>query len=538
MSVYKWASQLKLPVYAPNRLPINGAKPKPAGYLRQGTKLLPCIVMRGGQPIPHARAQPFVGYEVLLDEPDTSGMNTNSLTKYQDALPDRLAAFRRQVDSLKDTRVPSHECAKGYAGPVINARLLVKLSRAPPAFREPKREKVVTAEDTTSQVRALVTGPDQVRELATIYHDSKFCASVNKHVHGRRNRMLQSWRDFVDLVESLRPEMKVSARLASQADIVARTATFEGDLVHGCTAHGLCEIDLITLSVRNRGDHTRCSNGDKQFACKYKGDYASAAASVTQYNIWDHLFTMKDSITSCYLRSDLSPERSYAGPWLDRFGEVSDDARAKYRKEQARFSAAFSRTELILSTPRAELKNLFRAENEADIHELRHYFHPKAMGKCLPRDPRQEYMPAAYVKRGDSFFLLLRERVLVGASIRDPVLGQAFEFSLAEVASDSSGVERVIPTTPMPDVLVASSRVALGTPSRCTPYGVEASCKFDKVLRHRRTPPWLTSGTAARVTCRNVPDGPKDCSSPAADVRPVTLGGRCSIDFMPMSRVP
>ncbi len=538
MSVYKWAAALKLPVYSVDRLPVGGTKPKPAGYIVQGTKVLPCVVKRGGQPIPNARARPFVGYEVLYEETDTDRLDRQALARHQAALPSRLTALRTRVDKLAKTVQPSHDCPRGYSGPVINARWLLKIDRAPPAFREPAQDTPDSRADTSARVHSSRQGSGTVRELANIFHDSQYCSAVNQHVHGRRARMLAQWDNFVKLVGTTNPGLEPSARLAAHADVVARTATFEGDLAHGCSAHGLCEIDLITLSVKNRAEHARCANGDRQFGCRFQGDYARVAASVTQYNIWDRLFTMKDSITSCYLRRDLQPGASAGRVWRDHYGQPSDDAGARYQKEQARFTAAFERAELILSTPRRSLTRLFAADDKRDILELLHYYHPPAMGKCFPQEPRQEYMSGAYIKRGDAFFLLLGERSLIGRSRRDPVLGAAYELSLARLGADASGLERVLLTTPMPGVLVASSRVAFGTPKRCTAYGVEPNCSFDKVRRYRRTPPWLSSGRAARVTCKSVPNGPKTCATPATGGHSVTLGGRCSIDFMPMSRVP
>ncbi|HEY0303109.1 MAG TPA: hypothetical protein VGC36_17310, partial [Rhizomicrobium sp.] len=165
----------------------------------------------------------------------------------------------------------------------------------------------------------------------------------------------------------------------------------------------------------------------------------------------------------------------------------------------------------------------------AALTGVRHYFHPPALSKCFPRQPRLEYISGAVAWRVDDYALLANTRVVVGE--RDDT---GYPFQLAQV-TDQSGRDVVQLVDAYPGFLVDARKIELATPKRCTPYGVSRGCRFDNVGRYRRTPPWLDEGDAVALTCRVRARG-ADCRA-EPHLESVRVGGSCDIEMQPVAGV-
>ena len=143
------------------------------------------------------------------------------------------------------------------------------------------------------------------------------------------------------------------------------------------------------MSIRNRArEACRSSQG-----CGFTGDVEGVASNVSQYNIWDEYLTQVSGLTSCYLRRDL----------------VAGDGRLG-----AIYGHTVADVERILFGDDADLEAIFPRSSLGDLKELRHYYHPPAMGKCFPDYPRVEFMAGAVARNGDNFALLANTRIEVG----------------------------------------------------------------------------------------------------------------------------
>lgn len=477
MTLYRFNGDVDVPFYDVDRFLRDGPV-RPAGTLAQGSSVLPCLVIRNGRPVTDASGTPFVGFEVVVDA--------------RKATPADAGAFESVAAQRESLTVAHHHCPPGTRH-VLDVRRLYAMGK-PPRFDPPLLGD-----------RPLQKGDSELDGIVRSFHASAFCAAANRELIGRKAALERAWSRFAEANPGRWPA--AALRRARHLDFVLRTAIFEGHLDRGCNAYGACERNAIVLSVRNRA-RERCLRGQ---GCRAEGDFEGVATTVSQYNIWDEFLTQTTGLTSCFLRPDLRGHPTYG-------------------RLQAMYAQSRADAETILFGDDRALQRAFPENGLAELRQLRHYYHPPAMGKCFPGHPRLEYMTGAVARRGDAFALVANTRIEVGARADG-----GYRFRQASVAGDG---DRDVVTTrdAFPGFLVDPRKVSLRGASGCTPFGTSPRCRHGAGGRHRRTPGWLASGKPLALVCR-VGDRGEACSD-APRPRSATVGGLCDKEMQTVAGVP
>ena len=476
MSLYKFNGPLQVPTY---RIGSNGPGAR-AGSLTQGTSIIPCLVIQNGRALTDAKGTPYVGFEIVVDAAKASG-------------PSATETFKRTFAQRESMRVPNHHCGPKVRE-VINIRDFYELDK-PPFFDPP---------GSGNQKAAEREGQSTLDTIVRSFHNSPQCASVNKRMTGRRDRLASAWDSFI-AKNGGRWDKTTLAR-AKHLDYAMRTAIYEGHLDRGCSAYGACERNVVLLSIRNRAVG-QCL---KRQGCRFGGDFQGVASDVSQYNIWDAYLTQISGLTACYLRTDLANKDFY-----DRV--------------QAMYAQNVGDAERILYGNESDLRDLFPGNSMSDLTDLRHYYHPPAMGKCFPQHDRIEFMSGAVAENGPNHALIANTRIKVGAKVGSGYRFEAFRFD-QEDWGDQIRIENSYP-----GFIIDGRKVRLGGGGGCTAYGVSSGCRFSNVGRYRRTPNWLTAGKPMGLNCR-IQERGESCGGPARSAS-VTVGGSCDVDMMPVTGV-
>jgi hypothetical protein len=451
-----------------------------AGSLTQGTSIIPCLVIQNGRALTDAKGTPYVGFEIVVDAAKASG-------------PSATETFKRTFAQRESMRVPNHHCGPKVRE-VINIRDFYELDK-PPFFDPP---------GSGNQKAAEREGQSTLDTIVRSFHNSPQCASVNKRMTGRRDRLASAWDSFI-AKNGGRWDKTTLAR-AKHLDYAMRTAIYEGHLDRGCSAYGACERNVVLLSIRNRAVG-QCL---KRQGCRFGGDFQGVASDVSQYNIWDAYLTQISGLTACYLRTDLANKDFY-----DRV--------------QAMYAQNVGDAERILYGNESDLRDLFPGNSMSDLTDLRHYYHPPAMGKCFPQHDRIEFMSGAVAENGPNHALIANTRIKVGAKVGSGYRFEAFRFD-QEDWGDQIRIENSYP-----GFIIDGRKVRLGGGGGCTAYGVASGCRFSNVGRYRRTPNWLTAGKPMGLNCR-IQERGESCGGPARSAS-VTVGGSCDVDMMPVTGV-
>lgn len=474
MSVYRF-NGTGIPYYAADGFARSGAS-SPAGTLAQGTSVIPCLVMDGGRPLTDDSGTPYVGFEVMLDA--------------RSATPESAASFKAIAARQKAARVANHHCPPNTPY-VVDVRSLHALGKAP-SYDPPRPLRLGDA-----------GGASRLDQIVRAFHASPQCEQANLQLMGRRDALRRAWDSFAG--DGRWPAGTVQR--ARQLDYVMRTAMYEGHLGRGCSAYGAAERNVIVLSIRNRGIE-RCQIGQ---GCRRQGDFEGVSSSVSQYNIWDEFLTQTSGLTSCFLRPDLAGNPHYA-------------------RLQAMYAQSVGDAQRILFGDAAELRAVFPGSSAGELGQLRHYYHPPAMGKCFPDHPRLEYISGAVARRGDDFALIANTRVQVEQPVEEGYL-----FRMASI-EEVDGGDRVQLDDRYPGFVIDGRKVELKRAGGCTPYGTPRGCRFEHVGRHRKVPSWLSAGNPLRLTCRVESRGETCTAPPRAET--VAIGGACDVDMQPVAGVP
>ena len=475
MSLYRFNGNLDIPYYKLDSFIRQGTK-KPAGYLAQGSRLIPCLVIRDGKPVTDKKGTPYVGFDVVLD---AKKANRRSAEKLLDAVAQREGKM-----------VDNHHCKSG-TDKVISARYMIN-RQTPPFF------------DPSGSGKRNPGGINTEDAIVRAFHNSSQCKAANKRLTNRHNALSNAWSNFI--ASNRGKWNKGELEKAKHLDYAMRTAIYEGHLDRGCNAYGACERNIILLSIRNRAVEQCLSRQ----GCGYQGDITGVSSSVSQYNIWDEYLTQTSGLTACFLRTDLS-------------------GMEPYDKLQAIYAQSVPFASRILFGTDNDLEELFSGASLDDMKKLRHYYHPPAMGACYPKHDRVEYISAAVASKGNDHVLVANKRIRVDGKSNGGYRFRDFIVSLGE------GVDNVSIRDTYDGYVIDGRKVALKKPSRCTPYGVSRGCSFNSIGRYRKTPFWLNSGKPLALTCSIKATG-NDCKAGERQ-ESVTVGGRCDIEMMPVSRV-
>jgi hypothetical protein len=476
MTLYKFNGPLTVPTY---RIGAGGPGAQ-AGSLTQGTAVIPCLVVQNGRALTDSTGTPYVGFEIVVDASKASD---------QSATRD----FERALAGQKSKRVQNHHCGPGV-NRVVSVRDLYQLEKSP-FFDPPGRGDQKAAERK---------GQSTLDSIVRSFHNSPQCASVNKRMTGRRDRLASAWDSFIARNQGKWDDTTLAR--AKHLDYTMRTAIYEGHLDRGCSAYGACERSTVVLSVRNRAVG-QCL---RRQGCRFPGDFQGVASDVSQYNIWDAYLTMISGLTACYLRTDLENKDFY-----DRI--------------QAMYTQSVGDAERILYGGDPALRELFPGNSMSDLTEMRHYYHPPAMGKCFPQHDRIEYMSGAVAENGPDHALIANARIKVGERVGSGYRFKEFRFD-QEDWGDAIRIE-----DNYPGFVVDGRKVRLGGGGGCTAYGVSPGCRFSKVGRYRKTPNWLSAGKPVALNCR-IRDMGESCRG-GGSTRSVAVGGACDVDMMPVTGV-
>ncbi|MEA3290937.1 MAG: hypothetical protein U9Q71_01295 [Pseudomonadota bacterium] len=489
MTIYQFSGDTDIPYYDVATFRRKGAA-APAGYLSQGSAVLPCLVMDNGRPLTDGKGTPYVGYQIVMDSRTATPASAEKL---------RQASARR-----KSMSVVNHHCKPGVKR-VINVRRMFSSDKTP-FFDPPSGRKKKKSSDSAT---------DETDRIIRRFHNSSYCAKTNEKLVGRRVALERAWDGF-----ARKSSGRWSRRAIDRAralDYVLRTAIYEGHLDRGCSAYGACERNVIALSIRNRAIGA-CA---KRQGCRYTGDFEGVASKVSQYNIWDEYLTQISGLTACFLRDDLGD---------DAAGRGTSDANADhYRKLQRMYAQSYPDVKRILYGSEGELRGMFPGISTADLTGLRHYYHPPAMGKCFPNRKRVEYMTGAVARKGGDFALIANTRVRVDK----PAPGGYYFREFLVDARENLDVVDIVDT--YPGFVIDKRKVTLKPSSNCYPYGIPRACRFDEIGRYRKVPSWLKAGKALELACR-VRDQGSSCSA-AAKTKTVKVGGKCDVEMKPVSGV-
>jgi hypothetical protein len=477
MSLYQFNGDRDVPYYDIDRFQ-RGGPTSPAGTLAQGTSLIPCLVIRDGEPLTDAKGTPYVGFEIVVDARKATGADT--------------VAFKRSFAAREGLKVRNHHC-RPAARYVIDVRKLYALEKAP--FFDPPAGR------SGARVSGGRGGLDAI---VRAFHNSSQCANANRSLLGRRSALESAWSGFI----RANPGGWSTGDLgrAKGLDYTMRTALFEGHLERGCNAYGACERNIVALSIRNRARES-C---ESRQGCRGDGDFQGVSSNVSQYNIWDEYLTGISGLTACYLRDDLADEPFYA-------------------KLQAMYSQNLPDVEDILFGDDADLRRIFSGASLADIKDLRHYYHAPAMGKCFPNHDRVEYITGAVARNGSDFALIANARIRVDGKEDGGYSFREFRFDQEE---DRDEV-RIIDS--YPGFIIDARKVDLKPAKGCPPYGIPSGCRFKSVGRYRTVPSWLNHGKPLALTC-HIQDRGESCRA-APSTKSATVGGVCDTQMRPVSGV-
>lgn len=453
----------------------------PAGFLAQGTSVVPCLVIRNGQPLTDDHGVPYVGFQVIVDA--------------RTATPAATARYTQVSKERQALRAANHHCDAGVRH-VLDIRNLYIMEK-PPVFEPPQ---------TTAAVTATPQPQNELDRIIRTFHNSAACEHVNQRLTGRPAALQNAWNRFIAASRTTWPDE--SLQRAKHLDYTMRTALFEAHLDRGCTPYGACERNIIALSIRNRALES-CA---RRQGCGAPGDFQGVATKVSQYNIWDEYLAQISGLTTCFLRNDLTAPES--------------DATRNFRKLQAMYIQNLADVQRILFGGDQDLAAVFPGNALAALKSLQHYYHPPAMGKCFPQYDRVEYISGAVAKKGTDFALIANTRIQVG---RQTTGGYFFRHCTVreEAARDVAAI-----SDSYPGFVIDARRVTLKeASSRCVPYGIPAGCAFDAIGRYRRTPSWVNAGKPIMVTCRAIDRG-KQCQA-GGQAQTVKVGGTCDTEMRP-----
>lgn len=481
LTLYQFNGDLDTPYYSIDSFLASGPS-RPAGSLAQGSSVVPCLVIRNGQPLMDNQGTPYVGFQIVVDS--------------RKATPADTEHFRSVVKQRQTMRVANHHCDGGVRY-VMNVRQLYPLDKAP-FFDPPPAAGQGAGQPAQGELDRIVRA----------FHNSSQCQAANQRLIGRRSALERAWDSFIGAQQGR--WSGTSLQRAKHLDYTMRTALFEGHLDRGCNAYGACERNIIALSIRNRARES-CTSRQ---GCRFNGDFQGAASTVSQYNIWDEFLTQVSGLTACFLRDDLS----------------SGGSRAEYyTKLQRMYEQNVGDVQRILFGGDQDLLAVFPGNSLRDVKDLRHYYHAPAMGKCFPGYPRAEYMTGAVAHKGTDYALLANTRIYVDGQTSGGYFFRDFDLRQDPDRDVVTLVDRY------PGFVVDGRKVSLRQASNCLPYGVPGGCGFREVGRYRKTPSWLNAGKPLELRCQ-VKDRGAQCQSPGA-LTTVQVGGSCDVEMRPVSGV-
>lgn len=260
---------------------------------------------------------------------------------------------------------------------------------------------------------------ENVMRLLREFHNTR-CDQIHQNLATNRDlrqRLIQTWEDFIEAKRGTEDE--TFARAAQDADILARTVLHEGH--RPSTKAGVnsesedCEWKVIAQSIQNRRHDCKGGNDPKKRGCRKNidEDLVGVATQPSEINIWMSRHVLSSSLTSCYLRDDLSAEPTESYRDL-RGKKLSAQESRDYATYLRAFPRALAAAMAVLGLDdhhgeseaqrRTRLFEITNVDNEKTIKiagrpipvasdeaqsfvlaRLVSYYHPHSMPACDPR---------------------------------------------------------------------------------------------------------------------------------------------------------
>ena len=224
MTLYRFNGPATIPYYEISSFRARGTA-SPAGTLAQGSSVVPCLVLDGGEPLTDNRGVPYVGFQVIVDS--------------RTATPTATARFLAARKERQGLLVQNNHCSADVRY-VLDIRNLYDMSK-PPLFEPQPANAAMPKQPASSST---------TDQIVRAFHNSLYCEAVNRQLTNRRASLNHAWVQFMK--ESSTHWTQSQLERARHLDYTMRTAIFEGHLERGCNAYGTCERNIVALSIRNR----------------------------------------------------------------------------------------------------------------------------------------------------------------------------------------------------------------------------------------------------------------------------------------------
>lgn len=519
---------------------------KQIGAISPHGALVPCTVVKDGAPLFGPKGEILVGFtEQVFEEPQASSPG-HELTKIVQAFQDVANSRRQRLSKLESSkaryngkRVGTNDCQGTVLGSVPLSALSPNEMRVmyppPPSTTDALVDIINKIESINKKLQncdcLYTTDTSDLIKLLVEFHNSVYCLSSELQVGGRKKAFLKAWDIFIDAKLKSNPGLKDDLRMAKEIDLAARTALYEGDHNRGCSGKGLCEKDIVLLSIRNRARTKPCSN----YGCKFEGDIGGVATRESQYNIWSDFFTDITYMSSCFLRIDRHPST----PSERQAQWINEEQKQSYHRMVKMFQTTIQRAEEILYADDEKISASFGGVDIKNLTGLRHYYHPPAMQTCYPQFPQRQFVSEAYVRCGQNYHFIRKENIEVTGKGPD---GNVL-FSILK--KDDSGTSDPIDDNlkfenVFPGCILDPSRIKPPTEaSRCSLYGLPPSkgkksteCAPLTTQYFRTYPKWIQGAETPEITCKQVPSKGESCNDSVQHVD-ATWGGSCDRQMMP-----
>lgn len=514
--------------------------------LKAHSALLPCVVLKNGSPLTGPKGEVLLGYNLVYSEPEMNGDIKPNYSALVEPLQNLHQERNTQLQKLeevqkkypKDQIVPNMNCTEKIDGIIDLAKLFPEsrgVTYTPPPvvaaisqFSDEVKDIFAKSECCTPEKTDI-----SIETLVKEFHNSPYCTHIETVRGKRKKQLLENWNVFIKEKSKTRPELEPSLKKAMEVDIAARTALYESNPEEGCSASGICEKDVILLSIRNRSVDSRCKRkgGFKLYGCDYVGDIVGVATPKDQYNIWDESIADTTYITSCFLRNDVHPKSKAPALWP----EDIKNQKESYQRQVLVFEQTARRAEKILFSK--DINDHFAGSDAVNASKIQHYYHPGAMSTCFNAFNDLQYIGDGYAEYKGAYFPVRKEY----AKVTDAGNGM---YSFQRLKRDSRNT-----IDPIDDVYtfnddyksakIPKDRFSQVKPNpKCKPYGVSEDCNIKDAKYYRTIPGWLKTGFIPDIKCKEIPASGTKCQNKTQIEKNIVVSGKCNRSFSPVAGVP
>ena len=266
MSLYQFNGAREVPYYAVDDFRAQWPG-RPAGTLAQGTSLIPCLVIRDGEPLTDAKGTPYVGFELVVDARKATGQRT---------------------------RMPSSAPSPGARGSwyaIITAARRCSTSSTCASSMPWRRRHSSTRPEAGGRQEAGKGGLDAI---VRAFHNSSQCADANRSLLGRRGGPGVGLGGF----SSDQSRRLVRGDWPGPRGSTTRCAPPCSRVTWSAAATPMGPASATSLPCPSAIAPGRAAPARQ--GCRRNGDFQGVSSNVSQYNIWDEYLTGISGLTSCY----------------------------------------------------------------------------------------------------------------------------------------------------------------------------------------------------------------------------------------------